>query len=290
MIDPIAVRIGPLELHWYGIIIASAVLVAALLGTWVARFKGENHEHGWGMLLLVVVLAVLGARIYHVIHEWDVYSQQPALIPQVWRGGIGIPGALIGGAVGIAFYTWRNGLSTARWLDIFAPAVLLGQAIGRLGNFVNQELYGPPTSLPWGIPIDAEHRIGEWMDLSQYPVDTTRFHPLFAYEALLNLAGMGLILLLMWRLGRRLYDGDMALMYMVWYGGVRSYLETFRTDNWTIGGIPTAMWLGIAAVMIGGGWLILRHLKGWGTPAPVGRDRGAADGATTAQAAEPSPG
>lgn len=290
MIDPIAIRIGPLEVHWYGIIIASAVLVAALLGTWVARFKGENAEHGWGMLLLVVVVAVIGARIYHVIHEWDVYSAQPALIPQIWRGGIGIPGALVGGAAAITFYTVRNGLTTIRWLDIFAPAVLLGQAIGRLGNFVNQELYGPPTNLPWGIPIDAEHRIGQWMDLSQYPVDTTRFHPLFAYEALLNLLGMGLILLAMWRLGRRLYDGDMALMYLVWYGGVRSYLETFRTDNWTIAGIPTAMLLGLTAMLLAGGWLILRHVKGWGDPAPVAGDASDTDAAAGRRAAEPSPG
>ncbi len=106
MIDPIALRIGPLQLHWYGIIIATAVLVAALLGARVAKSKGENPDEGWSMLLPVVVVSVIAARIYHVIHEWDViYSKHPELIPLVWNGGIGIPGAVAGGALAIWLYT-----------------------------------------------------------------------------------------------------------------------------------------------------------------------------------------
>jgi phosphatidylglycerol---prolipoprotein diacylglyceryl transferase len=281
VIDPIAIELGPLQIHWYGIIIATAVLVAALLGTRVARMVGENPDHGWSMLLLVVGLAVVGARIYHVIHQWEFYLENPALIPQVWNGGIGIPGAIAGGALGLWLYTRSNDLNTARWLDIFAVPLLLGQAIGRLGNFVNQELYGPPTTLPWGIPIDAAHRLGAWMDLNAYPVETTRFHPLFAYEALLNLVGMVVLLLVIRRFGHRLFAGDIILGYLIWYGAVRAALETFRTDNWTIAGIPTAMLLGIAAVVLAGAWLIIRHRRGRGSP--LIRPR------TDAEADEPEP-
>jgi phosphatidylglycerol:prolipoprotein diacylglycerol transferase len=266
VINPIAFQIGPVEVHWYGIIIASAVFIAALLGTSEARRRGEDPEHGWSMLLPVLVLAVIGARLYHVIHMWAYYSQNLVLIPQIWTGGLGIPGAVVGGAVAIVWYTRRNQLSTARWLDIFAPALLLGQAIGRLGNFVNQELYGPPTALPWGIPIDAEHRVPEWSNLTVYPVETTRFVPLFAYEALLNLVGLVLILWIARRFAHRLYDGDVLLMYLVWYGAVRSYLETFRVQNWIILGVPTAIWLGVLAIILAGGFFVVRHARGWGTP------------------------
>ena len=267
MIDPIAVQIGPFQLHWYGIIIATAVLVAALLGSRVATWVGENPEDGWSMLLWVVVLAVIGARIYHVVHEWEsTYADNLALIPQVWRGGIGIPGAIAGGALAIFIWTRSRELNTARWLDIFAPALLLGQAIGRLGNFVNQELYGPPTTLPWGIPIDAAHRVPPWDNLAAYPVDATRFHPLFAYEALLNLLGMVVLLLVIRRFGQRLFAGDVALLYIMWYGAVRSGLETFRTDNWLIAGVPTAIWLGMIAFVLSAAWLVIRHRRGWGSP------------------------
>ncbi|MDP9270770.1 MAG: prolipoprotein diacylglyceryl transferase [Chloroflexota bacterium] len=308
-IDPIALHLGPIEVHWYGIIIATAVLAGALLGTVEVRRRGEDVEQGWSMLLVAILTSVIGARIYHVIHEWGpIYSKDPWLIPQIWNGGIGIPGAIIGGAIGIWWYTRRNRLVFGRWLDIFAPALLLGQAIGRLGNFVNQELYGPPTSqcgtggfpacLPFGIQIDAAHRVPPWDPVS-FPVGTTTFVPLFAYEAVLNLVGMAILLVVARRFAPRLFDGDIALLYLVWYGWVRSFLETYRTQNWYIGPLPTATWLGVAGVILAGGFLLLRHLRGWGTPGawmhrPEG-ENGAGDVDGTAQpgappTSEPSPG
>jgi phosphatidylglycerol:prolipoprotein diacylglycerol transferase len=291
--DPIAFQLGPISVHWYGIIIAAAVLAGALLGTMEARRRGEDVEQGWSMLLLVIVTSVVGARIYHVIHEWGpLYSQHPELIPQIWNGGIGIPGAIIGGTIGIWFYARWNHLNFARWLDIFAPALLLGQAIGRLGNFVNQELYGPPTTLPWGIPIDAAHRAGTPWDPISFPVDTTRFVPLFAYEAILNLIGMAILLYVGRRFARRLFDGDIALLYIVWYGAVRSYLETYRTGNWYLGPLPTATWLGIAGIIFAASFLVVRHRRGWGTPgAWLTAQTDAQAGAPAPPASsEPSPG
>ena len=298
MIDPVAFEIGPLQLHWYGIIIASAVLISALLGARVATWVGENPEDGWSMLLLVVITGVIGARIYHVIHLWEeVYSKDLPAILQIWNGGIGIPGALAGGALGILFFTRSRGISAARWLDIFAPAALLGQVIGRLGNFVNQELYGPPTSLcgvdfppclPFGVQIDATHRAGTDWDVTRFPVDTTTFVPLFAYEMVLNFIGMLVILFVIRRFGSRLFAGDAALMYIMWYGAVRTLLETYRVNNWTILGIPTAMWVGIIGFVLAAAWLIYRHRRGWGSPMIKPADEPAAD-APAATPAHPEP-
>ena len=290
MIDPILFQVGDFQVHWYGVIIASAVLLAGMVGSMEARRRGEDPEIGWSMLLPVLVLAVIGARIYHVIHEWGpVYSQEPELIPQLWLGGLAIPGAVAGGVLAIWLYCRFAKLNTLRWFDIFASAMLLGQAIGRLGNFVNQELYGPPTSLPWGIPIDAEHRTSAYVDLLQYPVDTTRFHPLFAYEAVLNLVGLVLILWIARRFAHRLYDGDVLLLYLVWYSTVRTVLEPLRDDNWIILGVPTAIWIGIITIILAGGLLILRHLRGWGTPGAWIREKEQREAAARAEAPPPAP-
>jgi phosphatidylglycerol:prolipoprotein diacylglycerol transferase len=275
VIDPVAFQIGPIQVHWYGIIIASAVFIAGLLGTRVARWLNEDPEDGWAMLLLIMVLAVIGARLYHVIHLWDFYSQHPDLIVQIWNGGLGIPGGVAGGALGIWLATRSRGLNTARWMDIFAPALLFGQVIGRLGNFVNQELYGPPISecgngfppcLPWGIQIDQAHRADTpWTNLAQYP-ESTQFVPMFAYEMVLNLIGVLVILYVIRRFGPRLFAGDALLIYIMWYGAVRTVLETYRVNNWTILGLPTAMWIGIIGFVLAGAWLIIRHRRGFGSP------------------------
>jgi phosphatidylglycerol:prolipoprotein diacylglycerol transferase len=263
----------------------------------VARWLNEDPDDGWSMLLLVMILSVIGARLYHVIHLWDFYSANPVLIPQIWQGGLGIPGGVAGGALGIFLYTRSQGLHTARWMDVFAPALLLGQVIGRLGNFVNQELYGPPITecgngtyppcMPWGIQIDAAHRAGTPWDALSFPVETTTFVPLFAYEMVLNLIGMLIILYVMRRFGPRLFAGDAVLMYIMWYGSVRTLLETYRVNNWTIAGLPTAMWIGIIGVVLAAAWFWYRHHRGWGSPMirPAEEPRPDADVA----AAQPEP-
>ena len=265
-IDPIAIQIGPISIHWYGILFAVAAVVAAWLATREARRRGEDPERVWTMLLVAAVGGIIGSRIYHVIHQWEFYSANPALIPQVWNGGLGIPGGVAGGLIVLLAYTRINRLNFLRWIDIGAPAMLLAQAIGRIGNFVNQELFGPPTDLPWGIPIDQDHRVPPWTNLDQYPIDSTFFHPLFAYEAFLNLVGMGVLLWVGRRFARRLYDGDVAMLYFVWYGSVRTILETFRTGNWLVGGIPVAILIGVGAAVFGAAVIIIRHARGWGTP------------------------
>jgi phosphatidylglycerol:prolipoprotein diacylglycerol transferase len=289
VIDPVAFQIGDIQVHWYGIIIALAVLAAGWVGTIEARRRGMDPDVGWAMLLPVLVAAVIGARLYHVIHEWGFYSQNLVLIPQIWKGGLGIPGAVAGGVLAIWLYTRWIGANTARWFDVFASAMLLGQAIGRLGNFVNQELYGPPTTLPWGIPIAAEHRIGEWTNLNLFPEATTRFHPLFAYEAILSLIGFGVIIWIGRRFATWLYDGDILLIYLMWYSAERVWLETFRTQNWIILGVPTATWLGVITFIAAAGFLWLRHRRGWGVPGAWIKDKEAQEAAAAAEGpAQPS--
>jgi phosphatidylglycerol:prolipoprotein diacylglycerol transferase len=294
VIDPVAFQIGPLQVHWYGIIIASAVFIAGLLGTRVARWLNEDPDDGWAMLLLVMVLAVIGARLYHVIHLWKDYAAEPARILQIWTGGLGIPGGVVGGALGIWISTRTRGLNTARWMDIFAPALLFGQVIGRLGNYVNQELFGPPISecgngfppcLPWGIQIDADHRAGTPWDAVSFPVETTQFVPLFAYEMALNLVGVLVLLYVIRRFAPRLFAGDAVLMYIMWYGAVRTLLETYRVNNWQIAGLPTAMWVGIIGFVLAGAWLVIRHRRGIGSPMIRPPDEAEAD--ARAAVAEP---
>ncbi|HSK93347.1 MAG TPA: prolipoprotein diacylglyceryl transferase family protein, partial [Candidatus Angelobacter sp.] len=168
--------------------------------------------------------------------------------------------------------------------------------IGRLGNFVNQELYGPPTSLcgsefppclPWGVQIAAENRAGTPWDALSYPVETTSFVPLFAYEMALNLVGMLAILFVMRRFGHRLFAGDAALMYIIWYGLVRTALETYRVNNWEILGVPTAMWVGLIGAALAAAWLWYRHRRGWGSPMIRPATEPEADPDAEAPAAEP---
>ena len=293
MIDPVAFELGPFQVHWYGIIIAAAALIGAVLATRVARWLGEDPDHAWSMLLVVMITAIIGARLYHVIHLWDHYIANPIEIPQIWNGGLGIPGGVAGGALGVWLYARSNGVNAVRWMDIAAPALLLGQVIGRLGNFVNQELYGPPTSLcgtgyppclPFGIPIDAAHRSGTPWDAATFPVETTQFVPLFAYEMALNLIGMLVLLWVIRRFAPRLFVGDAVLMYIMWYGAVRTLLESYRVNNWTILGVPTAMWVGIIGFVLAGALLIYRHRRGLGSPMIRPADEPSTDAAPGPQA------
>ena len=261
----VAFRLGPLTIYWYGIIIMTAALVGGTIASLEAKRRGENEEHIWNMLILVVVLGIVGARLYHVFSSpagtnlgWAYYREHPWAVFEIWNGGLGIYGAVVGGLLGILLYTYRARLNLLRYLDIGAPALLIGQAIGRWGNFVNQELYGPPTTLPWGIPIDEYHRIPPFNDLSQYPL-TTRFHPDFLYESLWNLVGFGLMLILGRKFSNRLKDGDLFLIYLIWYPLGRIWVESLRPDAWTIGSIPTAQIVSAVLIVIASVVLAIRH-------------------------------
>jgi len=234
----VAFYLGTLAIHWYGILIALAVIAAISIAIIEAKRRGQRTEQVFNLALIVIPLGIIGARLYHVIDEWEYYIHNPALI--IGGQGLGIFGAIIGGALGLIVYTkWRK-LGTLRWLDITAPGLLLAQAIGRWGNFFNQELYGYPTDFPWAIYIDPNHRLPNYEAFSY-------FHPLFLYEFLWNLIGFSILMILGRKLRNRLMDGDIFLLYVIYYSVGRFFLEGLKIDVWTIAGVPTARWIcGIA--------------------------------------------
>jgi len=245
-----AFQIGPIIIGWYGIMITLGVTAAITISVIEAKRRGLSTEHLLNMALFILPLGIIGARLYHVIDEWSFYSQNPGLI--VGGRGLGIFGAIIGGAVGLLIYTRWKGLSTLRWLDIVAPGLILAQAIGRWGNFFNQELYGYPTDLPWGIYIDPAHRLSGYEAFSH-------FHPLFLYESLWNVLGCILLLLVGRRFKERLLNGDIFFLYVIYYSVGRFFLEGLKIDVWTLSGIPTARWISGIAIVISIGVMVYRR-------------------------------
>jgi phosphatidylglycerol:prolipoprotein diacylglycerol transferase len=262
-ISPIAFYIGPWPVHWYGIIFAFVISLGTYLAAKEAARRGENADAVWDGVLIVVVLGLIGSRAYHVIHEWDaLYKNNPVAILYVWNGGLAIYGALAGGILGLWIFTRSAKLNLLRWMDIAAPSLILGQAIGRWGNFINRELYGPPTDLPWGVVIEPEYRVPGYEGFE-------RFQPLFLYESLWNFFVFGVLMYLARRHGSRLRDGDIVLLYAILYSFGRFFLEGIKIgDVWTIFGLRTAQIIAAALVIGGTAILAYRH-RGTAAPTPA---------------------
>jgi phosphatidylglycerol:prolipoprotein diacylglycerol transferase len=266
MEPPIIFRLGPLVVRWYGVIIVTAVLIGAYIANSEAKRRGQDPDHVWNALLLCLLLGIIGARLYHVFSSpqgglvgWDYYRQNPIAILRVWDGGLGIYGAVAGGLLGVYIYARLNNLSFLQWADIGTLGLILAQVVGRWGNFVNQELYGPPTNLPWGITISPP-RIPPYDDLTVYPPDT-RFHPVFLYESLWNLLGFLLLMYVARRYSNRLLDGDIFCLYVIWYPVGRIFVEALRPDAWLIRGIPAAQIFAVVAIVVSGGIILYRHRR-----------------------------
>jgi phosphatidylglycerol:prolipoprotein diacylglycerol transferase len=278
--DPILFQLGPFVIRWYGLLIVLGALAATYVGAIEARRKHEDPDHAWNLLIWCLIFGIIGARIYHVLSSpagasrgfnyyfienpfttltiFGVSVPFPTAL-MIWEGGIGIYGALIGGIIGIIIYCHRENLNTWRWIDNFAPGMLLAQAIGRWGNYFNQELYGPPTDLPWGITItNVNQRIPPYNDLTTYPLDTT-FHPVFLYESIWNLIGFGLLIWISRKYANKLLDGDMTSLYFIWYPIGRILVESLRPDAWTLSGIPTAQIVSVILILIGIGLMVYRR-------------------------------
>ncbi|NWG21212.1 MAG: prolipoprotein diacylglyceryl transferase [Chloroflexi bacterium] len=243
-VDPVIVQLGPLTLRWYGVLIMTGVILAAWIGARHVERRGMDRESLWDLLIWVLVPGLIGARLYYVFIQsprgpdgLGRFLDNPLSILAVWEGGLHIFGAFLAGALGLWAFARVRRVPLLVYADAIALGLPPGQAIGRLANFINQELYGPPTTLPWGLRIDAEHRIGPYRDLLVFP-ETTRFHPLFLYESLWNAVGFALIYAIWRRYGDRLRDGDVLLMYLIWYPAGRFFIEFLRTDSWFFPGTP----------------------------------------------------
>jgi phosphatidylglycerol:prolipoprotein diacylglycerol transferase len=254
----IAIQLGPLPLYWYGIAYALGLASAYWVMVRQARRFGENPAIIGNGLIIVAIAALAGGRLYHVIDQWALYRDDLLKIFLPPYSGLGIFGGFVTGTIAVIFLVRYYRVSFWRWADIIAPGIFLMQAAGRLGNFFNQELYGPPTSLPWGIAIDCAHRVVEY-PCTSFPLETTHFHPLFLYE---SLSGLLAAVVLVWLSSRPrpwLRVGDLGAILFIWLGGARFLLEFLRINNWRIGEIPTAQIFGAAFVAVGIGILVLRR-------------------------------
>ncbi len=288
---PILIPIAPgYGIHWYGVLIVVGIILAAAYASRRAREDGENPDHVWNALVVAIILGIIGARLYHVFSEptggmvgWSYYRQHPIEILYIWQGGLGMYGVIIGGILGVLLYTWRAKLNPWQWLDYGAPGLALAQAIGRWGNFINQELYGPPTTLPWGLIIDPEHRIAPYDNLTLYPPDTL-FHPTFLYESLYCLLLFVALVVITRKLKGRLLPGDIMLGYLIGYPFGRFFIEYLRPDAWILGPLAAAQWFAIGCVIAATALLVVRHVRAKRAPAPAAESGQAAKmGETTPQ-------
>ncbi|MFZ4639634.1 MAG: prolipoprotein diacylglyceryl transferase [Nodosilinea sp.] len=243
-VSPIMFELGPFALRWYGLLMLMAILAAATVASRYVGRQGEDPDNLWDMLFWILIPGFIGARLYYVFIQsprgadgLGYYLAHPITILQIWAGGIHIFGGFIFGVIALWVFTRIRRLNPLPYLDGIALGLPLAQAIGRWGNFINQELYGPPTTLPWGLRIDPEHRLAPYDNLSQYP-DSTRFQPLFLYESVWNLVGFGVLLWVVRRFQPQLKPGDLSLSYLIWYPLGRFFLEFFRTDSWFFPGTP----------------------------------------------------
>ena len=284
--NPTIIDLGPFTLQWYGVCIVGGAAIAAWLSARQAARAGENPDHIWNLLAWTLLLGIIGGRLYHVFSSpadaagWEHYRENPLDIINFWEGGfrgLGIYGGLVGGMVAIVLYTWRNKLNVLDYLDYIGLNVLVAQAIGRMGNFINQELYGPPTSLPWAFYINPTYPCQRPQEttpdigfcgagnLTQATLDwyaTNGYHPTFFYEAGWNLLMFGLLFLIYRQFGHKLRQGDGALLYFIAYPLGRFWVEMFRPDAWVMGRMATAQWIAIISVVVCVVLLIVRH-RGW---------------------------
>lgn len=280
--NPIAIHLGPIPVFWYGIAYAVGLLVAYSVLVRQARAFRQDVELIANGLIIIAIAALVGGRLYHVIDQWNLYKDNLLKIILPPYSGLGVYGGLITGVLAFLLLVRYHRINGWIWADIVAPALFTMQAIGRWGNFFNQELFGPPTKLPWGIAIDCAHRLSDHgnpiFPCSQYPEATTFFQPLFLYESISGVLGA---LFLIWLSKRRPYPlrpGDQILIFFIWYAVVRFLLENLRTGNWFVGGVPTAQ---LMSILFGLGaflMLLYRHRRPFdraASAADLGGDQGA---------------
>jgi prolipoprotein diacylglyceryl transferase len=244
-----AIKIGGLELRAYGLAIALGVIAAV----WIARrrwaARGGDPDDISRIALWAVLAGLIGARLYHVLTDLDRFEGRWLHVFAVWEGGLGIPGGLIAGVGTGAFVAHRRGLPVAQLLDVVAPALPVAQAIGRLGNWFNQELFGRPTDLPWGLEIDPAHRPAGYLNVAT-------FHPTFLYEALWNLALAGGLVL--WeRHHPNSRPGRLFAFYVAGYAVGRAWVEALRIDPAAhLFGVRWNIWMSFIAFVGAVGWLV----------------------------------
>lgn len=238
MIDPVAIQVGPLSIYWYGIIMTTAFILGTALAYHLASKNGIDPEHVLNLLILIIPLAIIGARLYYVLFSWENYRYNPLEAFAIWHGGLAIHGGLIGGFLAGYFYVKRHRLDFWKMGDIFAPSIILGQAIGRWGNFINQEAFGGPVSREYISSFPGF--IQKQMFISgQY------HHPTFLYESIWNL--LVFAFLMVYR-KRKHFPGQIMLFYLALYSAGRFFIEGMRTDSLMLGPIRVAQLVSLVLI------------------------------------------
>jgi phosphatidylglycerol---prolipoprotein diacylglyceryl transferase len=246
------IQLGPVSLRWYGVLIAGAVLIGMALSQRLAQMRQINPNLIGDLVIWLIVGAIPGARIYYVLFQWNYYSQHPEQILAIWRGGIAIHGAIIGGTLAAILFSRLKQCSFWRLADIVAPSLILGQAIGRWGNFFNSEAFGSPTNVPWKLFIPPEHRPSGYEAEAYY-------HPTFLYESLWNLMVFGLLMALFLRFPK-LKRGTIFLVYAIAYSLGRFWIERLRTDSLMLGPLKMAQMVSLIGIVLGGMGLVWLYL------------------------------
>jgi len=242
-LSKIALEIGPLSIRWYGVILGTAALVGLLLAIREGRRRGIHPDLFLDLILFAVPVAIICARAYYVIFEWGYYKEHPEEIVQVWRGGLAIHGALIGSVLTGWLFARYKKISFWGLADIAAPSIIMGQAIGRWGNFINQEAHGGEVSRSF---LESLH-LPDWL-INQMYIDGSYYHPTFLYESLWNLLGF-IILLAMRRLNPR--RGELFIFYVIWYSIGRFFIEGMRTDSLMLtDSIRIAQLIGVVLIVL----------------------------------------
>jgi prolipoprotein diacylglyceryl transferase len=242
-------HLGPLTIHTYALCILTGIVAAVIITQRRLGRRGADSGVVIDIILWAVPIGIVGARFYHVFtHVGDYFFPGANLwnIFAIWDGGNALYGSLLGGAVGAYIGCRRQGIRFWSFADALAPAMLVAQSLGRFGNYFNHELFGLPTTLPWGLQIESTN--------AKFPPGLpagTLFHPLFLYEIIWNLIGVAIILLLERRLSLRW--GKAFALYLIWYGMGRSWLEAIRIDPTSDGmfGIPANIWASFVAIALG---------------------------------------
>jgi phosphatidylglycerol:prolipoprotein diacylglycerol transferase len=255
---PTLIQLGPITIRWYGLLIASAVLIGVTLSQYLAKRRNVDPNLIGDLAIWLVIGAIPCARLYYVLFEWEQYAQRPEDIIAIWKGGIAIHGAILGGLAATIIFARIQKVSVWLLADLVVPSLILGQAIGRWGNFFNSEAFGRPTDLPWKLYIPPQQRPPEF-------INNDFFHPTFLYESLWNLMVFAILVTLFFRDLKRkphLKVGTLALVYMVSYSLGRFWIEGLRTDSLMFGPLRMAQMVSLGEItlgLLGLAWLYLRR-------------------------------
>ncbi|MFZ5643169.1 MAG: prolipoprotein diacylglyceryl transferase [Bacillota bacterium] len=251
MINPVAFEIGTIEVRWYGIILSAAFLTGTLLAYRRAARTEISQDHIINLITLIIPAAIIGARLYYVAFTWPEYRDDPLSALAIWQGGLAIHGGILGGVLAGLWYLKRYGLSVWNTADILAPSLILGQAIGRWGNFINQEAHGGPVS-------EQFMEIFPNFIKEQMFIEGRYYQPTFLYESVWD---FGVFLFLTYYWNRRKVPGEVALLYLVLYSLGRLVIEGLRTDSLMLGPIRIAQLVSLALILAGTAAFFIRRRK-----------------------------